>query len=151
MRNLVNAAAGLIFSLGLLISDMAKPAKVQNFLDLFGSFDPSLIFVMGAAVLVTFVGYRLALRRPRPLLAERFFLPTLKDIDARLVLGASLFGIGWGLSGFCPGPAIVSLPLLAKGTLVFVPCMFAAIALARLITQAKKPEPGAPAPTATDS
>ena len=151
MRSLVNVAAGLIFGLGLLISGMANPAKVQNFLDVAGSFDPSLIFVMGGALLVTFAGYRLVLRRPRPLLAEQFFLPTVKDIDANLVLGASLFGIGWGLSGFCPGPAIVSLPLLAKGTLIFVPCMLVGIALARLITQARRPELRAPVTTSTDS
>ena len=138
MRNLVNVAAGLIFGLGLLISGMANPAKVQNFLDLAGSFDPSLIFVMGGALVVTFAGYRLVLRRQRPLLTDGFLLPTLKDVDVRLVVGGSLFGIGWGLSGFCPGPAIVSLPLLAKGTLVFVPCMLAGSALARLITQANR-------------
>ena len=100
---------------------------------------------------MTFAGYRLVLRRQRPLLADRYFLPTLKDIEARLVVGASLFGIGWGLSGFCPGPAIVSLPLLAKGTLIFVPCMLAGIALARLITQARRPELRAPVPNSTDS
>jgi hypothetical protein len=122
MRAVVNAIAGLLFGLGLLISGMANPAKVQNFLDLAGTFDPSLIFVMLGAVVVTFVGYRLVFRRPRPLLAERFFVPTVKDIDGRLTIGAALFGIGWGLSGFCPGPAITSLPLLAKGTLIFVPC-----------------------------
>ncbi|MGV1013642.1 MAG: DUF6691 family protein [Methyloceanibacter sp.] len=133
MRMFVNFLAGLIFGLGLLISNMANPAKVQNFLDLAGTFDPSLIFVMLGAVVVTFVGYRLVLRRPRPVLAERFFQPALKDIDAQLVLGAALFGIGWGLSGFCPGPAITSLPLLAKGTLVFVPTMVAGIVLARLL------------------
>jgi uncharacterized protein len=151
MRNLVNVAAGLIFGLGLLISGMANPAKVQNFLDLAGSFDPSLIFVMGGAVLVTLAGYRLVLRRQRPLLADRFFLPTLKDIDARLVLGASLFGIGWGLSGFCPGPALVSLPLVARGTLIFVPCMLAGIALARLIPQARRPKLLAPVTSSADS
>jgi len=151
MRSLVNVAAGLIFGLGLLISGMANPAKVQNFLDVAGSFDPSLIFVMGGALLVTFAGYRLVLRRPRPLLAEQFFLPTVKDIDANLVLGASLFGIGWGLSGFCPGPALVSLPLLAKGTLIFVPCLIAGIALGRLITQARRPELLAPVTSSTDS
>lgn len=109
MRAVVNAIAGLLFGLGLLISGMANPAKVQNFLDLAGTFDPSLIFVMLGAVVVTFVGYRLVFRRPRPLLAERFFVPTVKDIDGRLTIGAALFGIGWGLSGFCPGPAITSL------------------------------------------
>jgi hypothetical protein len=139
MRNAVNILAGLIFGLGLLIAGMANPAKVQNFLDLAGTFDPSLIFVMAGAVVVTFAGYRLVLRRPRPVLAERFYLPTAKDIDARLVGGAALFGIGWGLSGFCPGPAIVSLPLLATGTLVFVPAMLAGIAVTRLLMQGKAP------------
>lgn len=133
MRVVVNAVAGLIFGLGLLISGMANPAKVQNFLDLAGTFDPSLIFVMLGAIAVTFAGYRIVLRRPRPILAERFFLPTLKEIDARVILGPAIFGIGWGLSGFCPGPAITSLPLLAKGTLVFVPAMLAGIGAARLL------------------
>jgi len=142
MRSIANLLAGLIFGLGLLISGMANPAKVQNFLDLAGTFDPSLIFVMAGAVVVTFAGYRLVLRRPRPVLAERFYLPTAKDIDARLVGGAALFGIGWGLSGFCPGPAIVSLPLLATGTLIFVPAMLAGIAVARLLMQGKAPRAG---------
>ena len=151
VRNLVNVAAGLIFGVGLLISGMANPAKVQNFLDLAGSFDPSLIFVMGGALVVTFAGYRLVLRRQRPLLTDGFLLPTLKDVDLRLVVGASLFGIGWGLSGFCPGPAIVSLPLLAKGTLIFIPCMLAGSALARLITQANRARLGKSTPISTDS
>ena len=139
MRNAVNLLAGLIFGLGLLISGMANPTKVQNFLDLSGTFDPSLIFVMAGAVVVTFAGYRLVLRRPRPVLAERFYLPTAKDFDARLVGGAALFGIGWGLSGFCPGPAITSLPLLATGTLVFVPAMLAGVAVARRLMPGKAP------------
>jgi len=147
MREAANLVAGLIFGLGLLISGMANPAKVQNFLDLAGAFDPSLIFVMAGAVAVTLVGYRLVLRAPKPVLAERFHLPTVKDIDARLVGGAALFGIGWGLSGFCPGPAITSLALLAKGTLVFVPAMLAGIALARLVVRATAPEAQAPAPS----
>jgi len=94
MRNAVNLLAGLIFGLGLLISGMANPAKVQNFLDLAGTFDPSLLCVMGGAVMVTLIGYRLVLRRSRPLLAERFYLPTAKDVDARLLAGAALFGVG---------------------------------------------------------
>jgi uncharacterized protein len=139
MRAAVNFIAGLIFGLGLLISGMANPAKVQNFLDLAGTFDPSLIFVMLGAVVVTFVGYRFVLWRPGPLLAERFLVPDLQDIDGKLVIGAGLFGIGWGLSGFCPGPAITSLPLLAKGMLIFVPAMIVGIGLARLLTQASLP------------
>jgi uncharacterized protein len=136
MRTAINALAGLIFGLGLLISGMANPAKVQNFLDIAGIFDPSLIFVMGGAVVVTFLGYRLAFRRPSPVLVERFSLPTANDVDGRVALGSALFGIGWGLSGFCPGPAITSLPLLAKGTLVFVPAMLIGVGLARLFLQA---------------
>ena len=142
MRKTVNFIAGLMFGLGLLISGMANPAKVQNFLDLAGSFDPSLIFVMAGAVAVTLVGYRLALRRPRPILVERFYLPTVRDIDARLLAGAALFGVGWGLSGFCPGPAVTSLALLAKGTLVFVPAMVGGLALARFT---RRPSAGASA------
>jgi uncharacterized membrane protein YedE/YeeE len=142
MRQAVNFLVGLIFGLGLLISGMANPAKVQNFLDLAGSFDPSLIFVMASALAVTFIGYRLALARERPLLAERFYLPSGSIIDGRLILGAALFGIGWGLSGFCPGPAIVSLPLLAKGTLIFVPAMLAGIGAARLRMQGEASRAG---------
>lgn len=141
MGLLVSAAAGLLFGIGLLVSGMANPAKVQNFLDLAGIWDPSLAFVMAGAVATTYVGYRFVLQRPRPLLAERFALPRASDIDASLVIGAALFGIGWGLSGYCPGPAITALPLLAKGTLVFVPSMIAGIALARLLRAAR----GAPA------
>jgi len=137
MRVVVNLIAGLIFGLGLLISGMANPVKVQNFLDLAGSFDPSLICVMLAAVVVTFLGYRLAFTRLRPVLVERFSLPTAQTIDGKLVLGAAVFGVGWGLSGFCPGPAITSLPLLAKGALIFVPAMLIGIGSARLLIQTR--------------
>jgi uncharacterized membrane protein YedE/YeeE len=133
MRIIVSAIAGLLFGLGLIVSGMADPAKVQNFLDPFGAWDHSLAFVMLGAIAVTFAGYRLAFRRGRPLLADTLSLPSKTDIDARLLVGAGLFGIGWGLSGFCPGPAIVSLPLLATGTLVFVPAMLAGMLLARTL------------------
>jgi uncharacterized membrane protein YedE/YeeE len=135
MGVVLNAAAGLLFGLGLIISGMVNPAKVLNFLDPLGIFDPSLAFVMAGAVAVTFVGYRLVLRRPRPIFADRFRLPLAKDVDLRAVLGPAIFGVGWGLSGFCPGPAIASLPLLATGTLVFVPAMLAGMALSRLFTR----------------
>lgn len=131
MSFLVNLGLGLLFGLGLLVSGMADPAKVQNFLDLGGAWDPSLAFVMAGAVLTTALGYRLVLRRPRPLLAEAFQLPTRRAVDGRLLLGAALFGIGWGLGGFCPGPALVSLGLAAPGTLAFLPAMLAGMALAR--------------------
>lgn len=145
MGILVNAIAGLLFGVGLLISGMADPAKVQNFLDVFGTWDPSLAFVMAGAVAVTFVGYRAAFRQPAPLLTERFHLPTAAAIDRRVVSGAAIFGTGWGLTGFCPGPAIVSIPLLAQGTIVFVPAMLAGMALARtlVVRTADAPTTGA--------
>jgi uncharacterized membrane protein YedE/YeeE len=125
MSFIVNLLLGLLFGIGLVISGMADPAKVINFLDLAGSWDPSLAFVMGGAVVVAFFGYRLVLGRKRPLLAADFQLPKRSAIDGRLVAGAAIFGLGWGLGGFCPGPALTSLGLAETGTLVFVPAMFA--------------------------
>ena len=109
---------------------MANPAKVLNFLDLFGSWDPSLAFVMGGETLTAFVGYRLVWGRGRPVLTEGFDLPKASAVDAKLLTGAALFGVGWGIGGFCPGPAWTALPLLAPGTLVFVPAMLAGVWLA---------------------
>ena len=112
--------AGLIFGAGLIISGMTDPAKVQNFLDIAGQFDPSLAFVMVGAIAVTVVGYRFVLSRPAPLASPTFHLPTKTRIDTRLVVGAAIFGIGWGLAGFCPGPALVSLGIGSEGAQVFV-------------------------------
>ncbi len=123
--------SGLLFGVGLVVSGMADPAKVQNFLDLAGIWDPSLAFVMAGAVAVTMAGYRLVLSRPRPWCAPSFDLPAARAIDRRLILGPAVFGIGWGLAGFCPGPALTSLGLGAPGTLMFVPAMLAGMALAR--------------------
>lgn|GEM_PF-9141 len=131
----LNVVIGLTFGLGLVISGMVNPAKILNFLDVFGPWDPSLAFVMLGAVTVTFLGYRLVWRRGRPLLGESFALPPPGAVDRQLLFGAALFGVGWGLSGFCPGPAVASLSLLAPGTLVFVPAMLAGMALARLLTR----------------
>src|SRR6266511_1988982 len=100
--------AGVLFGGGLTISQMVNPQKVTDFLDFFGRWDPSLAFVMGGALAVTAVLFRFVLRRPRPLYAWEFHAPTSRTIDARLVGGSTLFGIGWGLAGFCPGPAIAS-------------------------------------------
>ncbi|HEX9905319.1 MAG TPA: DUF6691 family protein [Propylenella sp.] len=133
MRSAIGFVIGLVFGLGLVISGMSDPAKVLNFLDLFGSWDPSLAFVMGGAVLVTFIGYRLSRALQAPLLGGRFELPTRKDLEPRLLAGAALFGLGWGLGGFCPGPALTALPLAAAGTLVFVPAMLAGMWLARRV------------------
>lgn len=101
-------AAGLVFGIGLLFSGMANPAKVKGFLDLAGDWDPSLAFVMAGAILVGFFAFRAAGRRARAFLGGAMHLPTSKDIDVRLVGGSIMFGIGWGLGGFCPGPAIVT-------------------------------------------
>ncbi len=112
MQIIFAALIGLIFGLGILISGMGNPAKVLNFFDFAGTWDPSLAFVMGGAVVVTALGYRLVLSWRRPLLAERFSIPATKTIDAPLVAGAAVFGVGWGLSGFCPGGLI---PVLGSG------------------------------------
>jgi len=119
-RHLVALAVGLVFGAGLLVSGMTQPAKVLAFLDVTGSWDPSLMFVMASAIPVYAVVYRLALRRPRPLLSDAFVLPSRSGLDARLIGGAALFGIGWGLSGYCPGPAVVSLASGALDVVVFV-------------------------------
>ncbi|MFT6105381.1 MAG: putative membrane protein YedE/YeeE [Paracoccaceae bacterium] len=136
MKNVSGLIAGFIFGLGLLVSGMSDPAKVQNFLDIFGTWDPSLAFVMGGAILVTLPGFRLLTRRPAPMFGPNFHLPTRNDIDRPLVQGAAAFGIGWGLGGFCPGPALTSLPIGASGTVYFVLSMLLGMWFARwLITR----------------
>ena len=133
MRIFVSLIAGLIFGIGLVVSGMANPAKVVNFLDLAGTWDPSLAFVMGGAMLVTILGYHFAFARPAPVLDDRFHLPNSRAVDAPLIAGSLLFGIGWGLSGFCPGPAVVALSQAAPGTLAFFPAMIAGMAAARML------------------
>jgi uncharacterized membrane protein YedE/YeeE len=124
LRNIaVSFVCGLIFGLGLVISQMSNPAKVLNFLDFAGAWDPSLGFVMGGAVAVAAIGFWLARRRTTPLLAESFHLPRRTEIDARLVCGAALFGIGWGLVGFCPGPALTALAFGRREPVLFVGAM----------------------------
>ncbi|WP_129141455.1 DUF6691 family protein [Modicisalibacter coralii] len=109
MKTLPGYVAGLLFGLGLAIGGMTDPTRVIGFLDVAGDWDPTLIFVLGGAVMTTFIGYRLVWKRGVPWLAPRFALPTRRDLDARLLGGAALFGVGWGLSGYCPGPAVASL------------------------------------------
>lgn len=117
--------AGVIFGLGLSVSGMINPAKVLNFLDLFGSWDPSLIFVMLGGIVVTFLGYRYINGIPKPFYDEAFHTPLSTQIDKKLIVGAVLFGLGWGLAGLCPGPAIAGL-VMAKGkSVLFVLSMFA--------------------------
>ncbi|ATI41173.1 hypothetical protein CBW24_03575 [Pacificitalea manganoxidans] len=132
MKQLFALLSGLLFGLGLIVSGMSDPAKVLNFLDLFGTWDPSLAFVMGGAILVTAPGFAWITRsRTRPFFDREFRLPTRQDLDAKLLGGAAIFGIGWGLGGFCPGPALTALPIAASGTLIFVPFMLAGMWLAR--------------------
>ncbi len=131
MKHLFAFVAGVIFSLGLIVSGMINPAKVIGFLDLFGAWDASLAFVMGGAVLVTFFGFRFVLPRGRPLFEAQFSLPTRQDIDMPLVLGAVLFGLGWGLVGLCPGPALTGIVLAPASIGLFVGAMLIGMALAR--------------------
>ena len=116
-------AAGLIFGVGLALSGMTDPAVVQGFLDIFGAWNPALLFVMAGAVCVTFIGYRFVFARGAPLLGPRFHVSKLTQIDAPLVIGAALFGLGWGLAGYCPGPAIASLASGNRDVLLFVVAM----------------------------
>ena len=133
MRAFLGFLSGLVFGVGLVVSGMSNPAKVLNFLDVLGPWDPSLAFVMGGASVTAFIGYRLAWRRERPFVLDRFDVPSLSTIDAPLLTGAALFGLGWGIGGFCPGPAWTALPLLAPGTLVFVPMMLVGFWLGRMM------------------
>lgn len=117
--------AGVIFGLGLTISQMVNPAKVIGFLDIAGDWDPSLAFVMASALIVTAVGYRVVWTRPHPVLADAFQVPTNRKIDRELVVGALLFGAGWGLVGLCPGPAIAAVTLGGPPALLFLLAMAA--------------------------
>jgi uncharacterized membrane protein YedE/YeeE len=121
--------AGLLFGGGLTISQMVNPTKVTDFLDFFGRWDPSLAFVMGSALMVTFACFRIILRRPDPLFAPGFHVPSARRIDARLIGGSALFGIGWGLAGYCPGPAVASLAYGRWQSAVFVTAMIVGMAL----------------------
>ena len=129
----IGFTSGLIFGLGLVVSGMSNPAKVLNFLDVSGTFDGSLIFVMAGAIAVVFVGYKLVLKRDQPILGDLFKIPTRKDIDKNLVIGAAFFGIGWGIGGFCPGPALTAIFLGSEGILYFLPAMFVGLIATKLI------------------
>ncbi len=131
-RSLSALVAGLVFGLGIAISGMGDPAKVLNFFDVLGTWDPSLAFVMGGALVTTAIGYRVIFgRRQAPLFDTRFHLPTTRAIDAKLVGGSALFGVGWGISGFCPGGAIPALGISPWPTVLFLAAMGAGILLAR--------------------
>jgi uncharacterized protein len=141
MRMLGTYLTGLIFGIGISISGMANPAKVLNFFDPMGIWDPSLALVMGGALAVTFIGYRLVLRRPKPLVDVKFHLPSSTTIDARLVGGAAVFGVGWGIAGFCPGGALPAIGTLNTDVAIFVLSLVAGIWLARQTQQLGSRQP----------
>lgn len=122
-RIIIALISGILFGAGLVLSEMVNPVKVQGFLDLFGNWDPSLVLVMGGAVGVTLVTSRFILKRPTPIFADRFYMAMKSTIDARLVLGAVLFGAGWGLAGYCPGPGLLNAMINPTEAIVFIPAL----------------------------
>ena len=135
MTVLLQFVIGLIFGIGLVIAGMSNPAKVLNFLDLAampaGAWDPSLAFVLVGAIAVTFFGFRIVLKRPQPIFGEKFHLPTATDMDARIIAGPVIFGVGWGLVGLCPGPAFTALGGGSWFALTFVSAMLIGMVVAR--------------------
>ena len=141
MKKLASAfLIGGLFGIGIAISGMINPAKVLNFFDVAGSWDPSLAFVMAGGVAVAFFGYRLVFgARAQPVFENAFSLPTLRRIDAPLIGGSAVFGVGWGIVGFCPGGAIPALGLMRAETPIFLAAMIAGIIVARMIRDRMKP------------
>ena len=135
--NLSEYLIGALFGLGLIISGMTNPAKILAFLDIAGAWDPSLIFVMGGAVLVGLIAFYLAKNRTQSFLGGAMHIPTRRDIDRPLIIGSALFGVGWGLAGFCPGPALVSLGSGELKALVFVVAMLGGMLLFDFLGQKK--------------
>jgi uncharacterized membrane protein YedE/YeeE len=135
--NMSEYLIGVLFGLGLMISGMTNPAKITAFLDLAGPWDPSLLFVMGGAVLVGLIAFYLAKKRTESFFGGAMHLPTRRDIDRPLIIGSALFGIGWGLAGFCPGPALVSLGTGELKAVVFVIAMLAGMVLFDVLGQKK--------------
>ncbi|MEO9101757.1 MAG: YeeE/YedE family protein [Burkholderiaceae bacterium] len=131
--------AGLVFGVGLIVSGMANPAKVLGFLDLAGPWDPSLAFVMGGAILVGLVAFHFGSKRTRSLLGAEMKMPTARGIDRRLIIGSTLFGIGWGVAGFCPGPALVALGMGEMKALIFVAAMLAGMGVFELLEWRGRP------------
>lgn len=139
MYNLFSLLAGAVFGLGLLVSGMANPAKVLGFLDLAGPWDPSLALVMAGAIAIASIAFGIAGRRPLTLIGREMQLPSSRAIDRRLVAGSLLFGIGWGIAGFCPGPALVALGMGEGKALVFVLAMLAGMGAFELFEQRGNP------------
>jgi len=139
MRIITAYIIGIIFGVGISLSGMANPAKVLNFFDVAGTWDPSLIFVMGGAVVVTFLGYRFVLKRPMPLFDRKFLLPGSNVIDAKLIGGSAVFGIGWGIAGFCPGGALPALGTGRVEVILFTAALVAGIFAARALMHFRRP------------
>ena len=149
MREIIpSLVIGMLFGAGLAVSDMVNPARVLAFLDLAGRWDPTLAFVMGGAVVPAALGYLLVRRMRRPLFAERFSIPENRIIDRQLLLGAAIFGVGWGLVGLCPGPAIAGLVYGLWQLWLFVAAMLAGMLLHRLVTTTRRVSPSPDALTA---
>lgn len=133
MKNLTALISGVLFALGLGVSGMMNPLKVRGFLDLTGVWDPALAFVMIGAISVYAIAFRLIIKRHKPICETSFSLPIKKELEPRLIIGAALFGIGWGVAGICPGPAVANLATGLKQALVFVVIMSASIAAVRFL------------------
>ncbi|MEM9618766.1 MAG: DUF6691 family protein [Pseudomonadota bacterium] len=133
MRLFASFLIGLIFGLGLVISQMSNPVKILGFLDIAGDWDPTLLVVMGAALMTTLIGYRLVLGRRKPLLDTAFHLPTKTTIDRPLLIGAAIFGLGWGMAGLCPGPGVSAAALGGVAPWAFVAAMLVGMQLQRFI------------------
>lgn len=131
---------GVIFGTGIVVSGMANPAKVINFFDIAGTWDPSLAFVMGGALVVTFVGYRIVFGRSRPIFEGRFVLPTARNLDARLIGGSAVFGVGWGIAGFCPGGALPALGTGRIEVILFVAALLGGIFAAKFLQNLSRPK-----------
>ena len=137
MNKIISLTAGIIFGIGLVVSEMVNPAKVLAFLDLFGNWDPSLAFVMIGALIVSSPLFHLIKHKDKPLLAEKFNYSNNKEINNKLIIGSALFGAGWGLGGLCPGPAISSLALLNINSIIFVFAMFIGFYLVKFFNLSK--------------
>lgn len=133
MQNPAIYLIGLVFGVGITVSGMANPAKVLNFFDVFGTWDPSLAFVMGGALVTAFIGYRVVLKRPAPTFDPQFYVPTSRQLDMPLIAGSVVFGIGWGISGFCPGGALPALGTLNPSVVIFTAALLAGMGLARIV------------------
>lgn len=133
MAALISLVAGLVFGLGLIISGMANPAKVLGFLDIAGKWDPSLAFVMAGAIAVGFIAFRFANQRTKSFIGIAIELPAARQIDRRLVVGSAVFGVGWGIAGFCPGPALVALGMGETKAIAFVVAMLLGMGLFKLL------------------